>query len=109
MNNKTSKNFDQIKPFLRMLEGSIDDARQRRLGHDAPPATSSAASNGATRPGMPTPPTAAQPPSHPIPMQGGPAVSPAALPQEAARPLRATPIKPKQSLHPSTGYRPTGS
>ncbi len=106
MNNKPSKNFEQIKPFLRMLEGSIDDARQRRLGHDAPPAP---ASNGSTRPVTPLTPARTLAPNHPIPMQGNSSASPAALPPDADRPLRATPIKPKQSLHPHTGYRPTGS
>jgi len=109
MNNKPSKNFEQIKPFLRMLEGSIDDARKRRLGHDPLPATPSPAINGAARPGMPSPPTKSPSTVNPIPIQGGPAATPLALPQDPDRPLRATPIKPKQSLHPHTGYRPTGS
>ncbi len=100
---KPSKNFDQIKPFLRMLEGSIDDARKRRLGHDTvPPAPGTAGRTAAA------PANAAQPgPGNPIPMPANHAAPPAAGP-EADRPLRATPIKPKQSLHP-TGFRPTGS
>ncbi len=104
MNSKPSKNFDQIKPFLRMLEGSIDDARRRRLGDDsvvAPPAPVNR--NGNAAPGAP------QPTGNPIPLQGNQPMSPAAQPAEPDRPLRATPIKPKQSLHPSAGFRPTGS
>lgn len=105
MSNKPTKNFDQIKPFLRMLEGSIDDARRRRLGEDAPAANSSAQSAPA-RNGAPNPPAADQRAARPIPMQGNQPASPAPEPD---RPLRATPIKPKQSLHPTTGYRPTGT
>jgi hypothetical protein len=111
MNNKPSKNFDQIKPFLRMLEGSIDDARRRRLGEDAPSASpQTPVSNGQARnitAGQPD--TAGHPVARPLPMQGNQPVNPAPVAPEPDRPLRATPIKPKQSLHPSTGYRPTGS
>lgn len=109
MNNKPSRNFDQIKPFLRMLEGSIDDARKRRLGHEAPPAAPAPAINGAARSGLPLPSVKSAVPGNSIPIQGGPTATPPALPQDAERPLRATAIKPKQSLHPHTGYRPAGS
>ncbi len=105
MNSKPSKNFDQIKPFLRMLEGSIDDARRRRLGDDSAIAPGAPANRNGI-----TPPSAApQPHANPIPLQGNQPGSPAATPAEPERPLRATPIKPKQSLHPSTGFRSTGS
>jgi len=34
----STKNFDEIKPFIRMLEGSIEEARARRLAREGGPA-----------------------------------------------------------------------
>jgi len=109
MHNKPSKNFDQIKPFLRMLEGSIDDARRRRLGGDCGPITAPPAAPAAQRNGTPLSPIKPLNGSSPIPLPGHGASLPSAGNDAIERPLRATPIKPKQTLHPSTGFRPTGS
>lgn len=109
MQNKPAKSLDQIKPFLRMLEGSIDDARRRRLGHDQAPGPVAAPNAAALRNGAPPPPARPAPAAGPIPMPGSVTAPPTAAPEPADRPLRATPIKPKQTLHPSTGFRPTGS
>lgn len=107
MNNKPLRNFDQIKPFLRMLEGSIDDARKRRLGCDAVPQPPAGANHGPYRNGLSAPAAAASP--NPLPMPGHGPLAPVPASPESDRPLRATPIKPKQTLHPPTGFRPTGS
>ncbi len=108
MQNKPARNLDQIKPFLRMLEGSIDDARRRRLGHEEAPGQGAAPSASPARSPSPPPVRPAVTPG-PIPLPGGPAPSAAPAAERPDRPLRATPIKPKQTLHPSTGFRPTGS
>lgn len=107
MNNKPLRNFDQIKPFLRMLEGSIDDARKRRLGRDAVSPAPAPSNQAPYRNGHSHSPSAPTP--NPIPLGGHGPSTPAPGGGEADRPLRATPIKPKQTLHPPSGFRPTGS
>ena len=48
-----SSSFETIKPFIRMLEGSIEDARQRRLQQEKDDENPTDAR--ATGPGQPTP------------------------------------------------------
>ncbi len=47
MPDETPSTFEEIKPFLRMLEGSIDEARARRLATEG----GSEPNNSAGRPG----------------------------------------------------------
>lgn len=86
MDRKPSSSFEQIKPFLRMLERSIDDARHRRLG--------SSAQENLDRPSVGHASPALD--VAPAPAAEGP------FGVEGDRPLRATPIRPKTQIR-STG------
>lgn len=55
MPDESPTTFDEIKPFLRMLEGSIDEARARRLASEG----GAEPTNSSGHPGEPIPPASA--------------------------------------------------
>jgi hypothetical protein len=92
MDRKPSNSFEQIKPFLRMLERSIDDARHRRLG--------SPSDETPDRPSA----------THGVPAAPGPTTNGTLEGQFGLggdRPQRATPIRPKTQIRPNVSNYPS--
>ena len=87
-----ARTFERMKPFIKMLEGSIDEARRRRLGPDEPvdPAPQSRPGPEEAAPNRSAPAGGVVAPSNEsVPVNGSSAQPHPRL--DRARPLRATP------------------